>query len=127
MNWINENTIILGLIALERIILIYIGYRIIKHLIKYGINYFYERKSGEQIAIYDESNEYHKIELTREELDEISIALKARIDDISQKIEEAHTPEAKEVLAKILQDCITAQKQTTYAGQPEKYQYREGR
>lgn len=127
MNWVDESTIILGLMALEQIILIYIGYRIIRHLIKYGINYFYEKKSGEQTSIYDGSNEHYKIELTREELDEISIALKARIDDMSQKIEETQTPEARRVLTEILQNCITAQKQTTYAGQPEKYQYREDR
>lgn len=73
------------------------------------------------------NNNYCKIELTHEELDEISIALKSRIEDITQKRDEAHSPEAKDVLSKILWTCIAAQKQTTYAGQPEKYQYREDR
>ena len=43
-------------------------------LIKFGINYFFEQKSGEQIVIYDGDNEYYKMSLTRSELDEISIA-----------------------------------------------------
>lgn len=125
MNWISESTIIHGLALLEQIILIYIGYRIIKRLIKFGINYFFEQKTGEQIVIYDGDNEYYKMSLTRSELDEISIALKVRIEETSKKLNEAQTPEGKKVLEKILQDCIAAQKQTTYAGQPEKYQYQD--
>lgn len=103
----------------------YIEYLIIKRLIKFGINYFFEQKSGEQIVIYDGDNEYYKMSLTRSELDEISIALKVRIEETSKKLNEAQTPEGKKVLEQILQDCITAQKQTTYAGQPEEYQYRK--
>ena len=125
MNWISESTIIHGLALLEQIILIYIGYRIIKRLIKFGINYFFEQKAGEQIVIYDGDNEYYKMSLTRSELDEISIALKVRIEETSKKLNEAQPPEGKKVLEQILQDCITAQKQTTYAGQPEEYQYRK--
>ena len=103
----------------------YIEYLIVKRLIKFGINYFFEQKSGEQIVIYDGDNEYYKMSLTRSELDEISIALKVRIEETSKKLNEAQTPEGKKVLEKILQDCIAAQKQTTYAGQPEKYQYQD--
>lgn len=101
---------------------IYIEYLIVKRLIKYGINYFYEKKSD-----YNESNEYCKMELTREELDEISLALKSRIEDITQKRDEAHSAEAKDVLSRMLWTCIAAQKQTTYAGQPEEYQYQGDR
>ena len=103
----------------------YIEYLIVKRIIKFGINYFFEQKSGEQIVIYDGDNEYYKMSLTRSELDEISIALKVRIEETSKKLNEAQTPEGKKVLEKILQDCIAAQKQTTYAGQPEKYQYQD--
>ncbi len=69
----------------------------------------------------------YKIELTREELDEISLALKSRIEDITQKRDEAHSAEAKDVLSRMLWTCIAAQKQTTYVGQSAEYQYQEDR
>ncbi len=47
MDWISEDTIILGLKLLDQIIMLYIGYRIIRHLIKYGIDYYYEKRSVE--------------------------------------------------------------------------------
>lgn len=105
---------------------IYIEYLIVKRLIKFGINYFFEKKNNEYVPDSNEENgNYYKMSLTRTELDEISLALKDRIESLSKKIEEVETPEAKGVLAKTLQDCIAAQKQTTYAGQPEEYQYQE--
>ena len=62
-----------------------------------------------------------------EELDEISLALKSRIEDITQKRDEAHSAEAKDVLSRMLWTCIAAQKQTTYVGQSAEYQYQEDR
>lgn len=47
MDWISEDTIMLGLKLLDQIITLYIVYRIIRHLIKYGIDYYYEKRSVE--------------------------------------------------------------------------------
>jgi len=47
MDWISEDTIILGLKLLDQIIMLYVGYRIIRHLIKYGIDYYYEKRKIE--------------------------------------------------------------------------------
>lgn len=125
MGWINEETIISGLKLLDQIIAIYVIYRIAKYLIKFGINYFLEKSREYEANCSKEKDDYYKMSLTQAELDEISLALKARIESVSKKIEEVQSPEAKEVLAKTLQECIAAQKQTTYAGQPEEYQYQE--
>lgn len=70
-----------------------------------------------------EEYQYYCVQLTREELDEISIALKARIKYLKATLEEVHSLEAKEVIGRTLQACISAQKETTYAGQPAKYRY----
>ena len=74
----------------------------------------------ERLELKQHSN-YYTIELAREELNEVSFALKARIEDIKENRDEANSPEAKDVLSKILWTCMAAQKQTTYAGQSEEY------
>ena len=68
---------------------------------------------------------YYCIQLTREELDEISIALKARIETLKETLAEVHSLEAKDVIGRTLKACISAQKETTYAGQPERYIYND--
>lgn len=67
--------------------------------------------------------QYYCVQFTKEELDEISIALKTRIETLKTTLSEVHSLEAKDVIGKMLQTCISAQKKTTYAGQPEKYIY----
>ena len=67
--------------------------------------------------------EYYTIELTKEEIDEISIALRIRIEDLSQKLNQVQTVRGKNAIMKMLQNCITAQKQTSYSGQPLEYLY----
>lgn len=69
--------------------------------------------------------QYYCVQLTREELDEISIALKARIKSLKTTLSEVHSSEAKDVIGKMLQTCISAQKETTYAEQPEEYVYQD--
>ena len=73
-----------------------------------------------------DEQQYYCIELTREELDEISIALKGRIECLKKTLEEVHSLEAKEVIGRALQTCISAQKETTYAEQPVEYLYEYG-
>lgn len=70
-----------------------------------------------------EKHQYYCVQLTREELNEISIALKNRIDYLKKALEEVHSIEAKEVIGEALKTCISAQQETTYAGQPAKYRY----
>lgn len=67
--------------------------------------------------------QYYCIQLTKEELDEISIALKERIEKLKETLSDVHSLEAKDVIGKMLQTCISAQKETTYSGQPENYIY----
>ena len=69
--------------------------------------------------------QYYCVQLTREELNEISIALKARIETLKKALSEVHSLEAKEVIGKTLQVCISAQKETTYAEQPKEYIYQD--
>lgn len=61
MDWISESTIVHGLMLLEQIILIYIAYRIVKHLIKFGIDYFFEKKYS-----------FHEYKEIRTEINEIA-------------------------------------------------------
>lgn len=70
-----------------------------------------------------EEQKYYYVQLTREELDEISIALKTRTAYLKKTLEEVHSLEAKEVIGKTLQTCISAQKEITYVRQPAKHRY----
>lgn len=69
--------------------------------------------------------QYYCVQLTREELDEISIVLNTRIEALKTTLSEVHSLEAKDVIGKMLQTCINAQKKTTYTGQPEEYIYQD--
>lgn len=105
---------------------IYIECQIVKYLIKFGIDYFSEKKYQEW-AYSPQNEEYQTIRLNHEELYQISFALNTRIESIKETIREANGTDAVGILGKELETCISAQKQTTYAGQPEKYKYREDR
>ena len=60
---------------------------------------------------------YYTIEFTKEELDQVSIALKDRVDILLQMLNTSKTPEAKHVITSLIQNCITAQKQITILNQ----------
>ena len=60
---------------------------------------------------------YYILEFTKEELDQVSIALKDRIDILLQRLNTSRTPEAKRVITDLIQSCITAQKQITALNQ----------
>jgi len=126
MGWISEDTIILSLKLLDQIIMLYIGYKIIRHLIKFGIDYFLERKRAKGGAYSPEDKDYQTVKLTHEELDQISFALNTRIDNLRTAIKDDKGTDGISILGRTLETCISAQKQTTYAGQPEKYKFREG-
>jgi len=102
----------------------YIEYRIIKRLIKFGVEYFLERKNAWNEAYSSQEKDYQTVRLTREELDQISFALNTRIDNLRTTIREATVSDGVGALGKTLETCISAQKQTTYAGQPEEYKFR---
>lgn len=121
-----EELIIRTVFFLASLLTIYIEYLIAKRLIRFGIEYFLERKSAWNRAYSSQNENYQTVRLTHEELDQISFALNTRIDNLKATIRESKETDGVGILGKAIETCISAQKQTTYAGQPEEYKFREG-
>lgn len=68
------------------------------------------------------SVEYYTIQLTRDELDEVTLALKARIDDLTEKLAKAKSPQGRKLMLELLMNCKSAQEEIRGANQPEKYE-----
>ena len=68
------------------------------------------------------SVEYYTIQLTRDELDEVSLALKTRIDDLTNKLTKTKSPEGRKLMLELLMNCKSAQEEIQGAACPQKYE-----
>ena len=68
------------------------------------------------------SVEYYTIQLTRDELDEVSLALKTRINDLTNKLTKTNSPEGRKLMLDLLMNCKSAQEEIQGRTCPQKYE-----